>query len=199
MRFTIILSLLISFAGAIDYSNMFITAEPYNPYSSLNTDEKVKKEYKERLAKKKNPTDYQKKSLNYQVQLGFESESGYDNSGYGLIGSVVKDMPKLYSKIPTLFVQADLLYTLNEISTTAGVKKDYLAVSGFGGYNYIYDPKTTFYGKLGGSFITNSSSFSFTYGVGVKRAMSQKEYTLVANFLQMGSLTIFSIGIESSF
>ncbi len=178
---------------------MFFTSEPYNPYSSLNTNEKVKKEYKERIAKKKDPTAFETKGVRYQVQLGFESESGYENSGYGLIGSIVKDMPTLFAKIPTLFVQGDLLYTLNEISTTAGVTKDYLSVSAFGGYNYIFDPKTTFHAKLGGSFVTSSSSFSMAYGVGVKRAMAQKEYKLVANFLMMGSLMIFSVGAEISF
>ena len=178
---------------------MFFTSEPYNPYSSLNTDVKVKKEYEERIAKKKNPTAYQKKVLRYQVQLGFESESGYENGGYGLIASVIKDMPTLFPKVPTLFLQGDLLYTLNVISTTAGVEKDYLAVSAFTGYNYVFDPKTTFSAKVGGSFISNSSSFVFSYGAGVKRAMPKKEYKVVANFLMMSSLMIFSIGAEFSF
>lgn len=204
MRYTLVAFLLSLSVFAADYSNMFITSERPNPYSSEENvdDVKPKKQKKTVVAssqkKKKSPSLMKDSNIVYQMQFGFESESGYDDNGYGLVFSALKPMPKWSKKYKGLYVQGDILYTLKDLrNSTTQATKDYLAATAYVGYSYDSSERTAFSVRGGGSFVTGDN-FQAAYGVGFKRKLINKSYKLVGDYLILGDMTFLSFGIEFS-
>ena len=185
---------------------MFLTNERDNPYSELSEEDpkakkKRKKEDQKKVKKDEKPTSLVKHStLVYQTQFGFMSEDGFDKFGYGLIFSAVKPLPKFSEKYKGVYVQGDFLYTMKDMKNSKnGATKDYLALTGFGGYAYDLNEKTALTIRGGGSFVTGSGKFEVAYGLGFKREMKNKKFKLIGDYLILGDLMLFSLGAEFSF
>ncbi len=206
MRYLFVIWMAVFALHAIDYSNMFLTNERENPYSSLTEEDE-----KEMLEKKKKTspiTNSKKKSSSstngintvYQMQLGFESQDNFDDKGYGLIFSMVKPMPHWSETNKGYFAQADLLYTIKDLrNTQTGVTQDYLSAMGYVGYAYELNDKTSLTPKAGMAFVIGDNDFEIAYGVGIVRKLLNPKYQLIAGWLAMGDLTIWSIGAQSKF
>lgn len=183
---------------------MFLTNERPNPYSELEDKnaklkEKVEASEKARQEAKIAPHLSSKSTLQYQAQFGFESQSGYDRKGYGLIFAALKPLPNFFKNYKGTYVQADFLYTIKELEAGSGKTRDYIALTGFAGYAYDINEKTTLTVRGGSSFVTGSGRFEVAYGVGVKRSLRNKRNKLIADWLIIGDLIILSLGAEFYF
>lgn len=200
------LTLIVSFSlYATDYSNMFLTNERENPYSSL-TEEDKKEALKEKKvspitnSKKKSLTSTNATSTVYQIQLGFEDQENFDDKGYGIIFTMLKPMPQWSKEYKGFFVQGDLLYTVKDLKNTkTGVTQDYLSITGYVGYDYALSEKTSLTPKVGMSFIIGDNEFDFAYGMGITRQLSNPKFQLLAGAQFIGNLTIWSIGAQFGF
>ena len=183
---------------------MFLTNERPNPYSELEEQSAEKKEeLKEAIQVKKeedkSPSLLKEKTMTYQGRFGFATEEGYADKGYGVIFSAVKPMPNLLKEYKKTFFQGDFLYTIRDLKATTGETKDYMALTGYLGYPYDFNEKTVISARMGGSFVTGSGKFEFSYAVAAKRTLEHKKFKLVAGWLVLGDLTVLSIGAEFNY
>lgn len=200
MRMSIVFIFLTLNLVAIDYSNMFLTKERFNSYSSLadNPEQETEAYYN---ALESQGGKYAKKSaVHYQGHLAMITQKGFTDRGYAVIVSALKSFPKFFPKYTGIFAQGDLLYTYNALVSADGQQvKDEIALSAYGGYEHQVDELVWVSGRVGTSFLTGSSSFKISYGLGAKYRIKSKGVDALVNILRFDGLTIFTVGAQYAF
>lgn len=199
MRLLVILYLFSLPLHALNYNNMFISKERTNSYSSILENPELEKEAYYNTVEDSGESGG-KRDIRYQVHLALLRQNGYADDGNAIIFTAIKDYSKMFPEYKGVFGQADLLYTFNSLTSEDGSKiKDDIAVSAYGGYRRHMDKRLSISARMGGSFLTGSSSFSLSYGVGATYDPLIPGYLFVANVLRIEHLYVVSVGAQFLF
>ncbi len=194
-------------SAKIDLSKMFITEERTNSYSLDAKEAEGEKDSRrskretrieEEEAKKKSPLLTEKSTLVYNTLFGIESQSGYDNYGYGFVGSVIRPMPQKWEQYPGFYIQGDLLYTFRAMKSSSVNKPDldYMVVSGYAGYEKPINETNTFTMKAGVGYANESNDFDLVYGVGLVRKLKTDKYKFVFELTSIKEFWLVGLGVR---
>ena len=202
MKQIIVLFFIITVSHALDSSNMFFTAEPFNAYSEP---EEEKKEEKTDANSEHNSSKLSMKEklqgggLYLNATLGFVTYTGYNRLGNSMTLALTKYFPKVINDYPGLFAEVDYSHPFRAVTDGLEVLPDISFYTGaaYGGYMFEMNEKTKVKAKLGVAYISDPvGGIGVAYGASIIRKIAIKTVELVGDVTVKGSIWYVTGGVR---